>query len=241
MCRRHRSAFWPTTTRRFAVSWGFEQASIVDGKLLVAGTIAPTTDAARQIIELARSGFQFQASVGVAPGEWKRVRAGDIVEVNGRKIRATVNGFTLVSSSALKEVSIVAIGADAGTSVAIAASPEGEEALMTTTEKTAEDIRVEAATETERITAIRRACNGEHGEIKARAIREGWTEQQTELAVLRASRPRGPYIPAATVAPTRDVIEATVLVHMGHENLVEKHLGSQTAQQARDLRATSLA
>ena len=73
---------------------------------------------------------------------------------------------------------------------------------MTTTEKTAEDIRAEAAAETERITAIRRACDGEYDEIEARAIREGWTEQQTELAVLRASRPRGPYIHTATVAPT---------------------------------------
>ncbi len=219
---------------------GFGQASIADGKLLVAGTIAPTTNAARQIIELARSGFQFQASVGVAPGEWKRARAGDIVEVNGRTIRATGNGFTLVRSSALKEVSIVAIGADAGTSVAIVASQEGKEALMTTTEKTAEDIRAEAAAETERITAIRRACDGEYGEIEARAIREGWTEQQTELAVLRASRPRGPFIHTTTAAPTADVIEAAVLVHMGHENLVEKHLGPQTAQQARELRATSL-
>ncbi|QDU76897.1 Mu-like prophage major head subunit gpT [Bremerella volcania] len=219
---------------------GFGQASVANGKLLVAGTIAPTNEAAKQIIELARSGFQFQASVGVAPGESKRVRAGDIVEVNGRTIRATGSGFTLVRSSALKEVSIVAIGADAGTSVAIAASQEGEEALMTTTEKTAEDIRAEAAAETERITAIRRACNGEHGDIEAQAIREGWSGQQTELAVLRASRPRGPYIQTTTVAPTRDVIEAAVLVHMGHENLVEKHLGPQTAQQARELRATSL-
>ena len=80
---------------------GFGRASVANGKLLVAGTIAPTTGAARQIIELARSGFQFQASVGVAPSEWERVRAGELVEVNGRAIRATGHGFTLVRSSAL--------------------------------------------------------------------------------------------------------------------------------------------
>ncbi|MCA9208137.1 MAG: Mu-like prophage major head subunit gpT family protein [Planctomycetales bacterium] len=220
---------------------GFGRASVANGKLLVAGTIAPTTGAARQIIELARSGFQFQASVGVAPSEWERVRAGELVEVNGRAIRATGHGFTLVRSSALKEVSIVAIGADAGTSVAIAASKEGEEALMTTTtEKSVEDIRAEAAAETERISAIRRVCNGQHGDIEARAIREGWNEQKTELAVLRESRPKGPFIHTTAVAPTRHVIEAAILAQMGHETLAEKHLGPQAALQARDMRVTSL-
>lgn len=220
---------------------GFGQATVTGNKLLVAGTIAQATDAARQIIELAKSGFQFQASVGVAPREWERVRGGELVEVNGRAIRATGNGFTLVRASALKEVSIVAIGADAGTSVSIAASQEGEEALMTkTTEKTADDIRAEAAAETERITAIRRVCAGRHGDIEAKAIRECWDAQKTELEVLRASRPTAPFIHSTAAAPTGDVIEAAILAHMGHENLAEKHLGPQAAQQAGDLRATSL-
>lgn len=218
---------------------GFGRASVTHGKLIVAGTIAPTTDAARQIIELARSGFQFQASVGVAPCEWERVRPGDIVDVNGRAIRATGNGFTLVRSSTLKEVSIVAIGADAGTSVAIAATGKGEEVTMTTTEKTADEIRAEAATETERITAIRRVCDGRFNEIEARAIREGWPQQRTELEVLRASRPQGPYIHSHCV-PSGRVIEAAILAHMGHERLAEQHLGPQVAQQARDMRVTSL-
>lgn len=219
---------------------GFGRASVTHGKLVVAGTIAPTTDAARQIIELARNGFQFQASVGVAPSEWERVRPGDIVDVNGRAIRATGNGFTLVRSSTLKEVSIVAIGADAGTSVAIAATGKGEEAIMTTTEKTVVEIRAEAATETERITAIRRACDGRFGEIEARAIREGWPQQRAELEVLRASRPQGPFIHSHCVVPSGRVIEAAILAHMGHERLAEQHLGPQAAQQAREMRVTSL-
>ena len=219
---------------------GFGRASVTHGKLVVAGTIAPTTDAARQIIELARNGFQFQASVGVAPSEWERVRPGDIVDVNGRAIRATGNGFTLVRSSTLKEVSIVAIGADAGTSVAIAATGKGEEAIMTTTETTVDEIRAEAATETERITAIRRVCDGRFGEIEARAIREGWPQQQAELEVLRASRPQAPHIHSHYAFPSGRVIEAAILAHMGHEQLAEMHLGAQVAQQARDMRVTSL-
>ena len=49
-----------------------------------------------------------------------------------------------------------------------------------------------------------------------------------------------PSIHTQAVAPTRHVIEAAILAHMGRESLAEKHLGPQAAQQARDLRATSL-
>ncbi len=218
---------------------GYGRAAVANGKLVVSGTIAPSTEAAKQIIELARSGFLFQASVGVAPNEWERVRSGESVHANGRVIKATGSGFTLVRSSVLKEVSIVAIGADAGTSVSIAAR-QGEEALMTTDVQTAEQVREEAAAETERISAVRRICNGRFGDIEARAIREQWNEQRTELEVLRASRPAAPTIYSSHVVPTRHVIEAAILSHMGHEKLAEKHLGAQAAQQARDLRATSL-
>jgi len=219
---------------------GFGQATVTNGKLLVAGAIAPTTQAAKQIIELARSGFQFQASVGVAPNKWERVRAGENIEVNGRIINATGNGFTLVRSSALKEVSIVAIGADDQTSVAIAASGDSQGDSMTTAEKTVEDIRAEAADETERIQAIRQACEGRFDDIEARAIREGWDEQKTQLAVIRASRPKAPAIYSRNVEPTPRVMEAAILAHMGHESLAEKQLGEQAAQQARDMRVTSL-
>jgi phage head maturation protease len=219
---------------------GFGLSTVDSGRLLVRGTIAPTTEAARQIIDLAKSGFRFQASVGVVPNEWERVRAGDTVLVNGRNVKAGSQGFTLVRSSVLKEVSIVALGADPGTSVAIAAS-QGEEAVMSTeTTNVAEQIREQAAAETERITAIRNVCAGRFGDIEARAIREGWDRQRAELEVLRASRPRGPFIHTSLVAPTQQVIEAAILAHMGHEPLAEKHLGPQAAQQARDLRATCL-
>ncbi len=175
---------------------------------------------AEAVILRGRNCFQFQASVGVAPSTWDRIRAGELVEVNGRAIRATGPGFTLVRSSALKEVSIVAIGADAGTSVAIAASRKGEEVFMTTNpEQTVDDIRAEAAAETERIHAIRLLCAGQFGEIEARAIRDGWDAQRTELAVLRAGRPQAPAIQSRGAAPTRHVLETAILAHMGHETL----------------------
>ncbi len=55
---------------------GYGQARVEGGRLVVTGTIAPTTDAARQIVDLARAGFRLQASVGVSPRDYERVRPG---------------------------------------------------------------------------------------------------------------------------------------------------------------------
>jgi hypothetical protein len=221
---------------------GHGRAVVANGRLLVQGTITPSTDAARQVIEFARSGFRFQASVGVAPTDFDRVRAGATVEVNGRMLKAPASGFTLVRTGVLKEFSIVAIGADADTSVSIAATRHKENGMSATetTTLTAEQIRAEALEETNRITAIRKACGGRHGDIEARAINEGWDGPRTELEVLRASRPVGPAIHSHREPATRAVLEAAILAHMGCDALAEKHLGADAAQQARDLRATNL-
>jgi hypothetical protein len=219
---------------------GHGKAVVANGKLLVQGTITPSTDAARQVVELAKGGFRFQASVGVAPLEYDRVRAGELVEVNGRAVKAPVSGFTLVRAGVLREVSIVAIGADAGTSVSIAA--KGKEQSMSQTETpTAEQIRADALAESQRINGIRKACGARYGDIEAKAIAEGWDAQRAELEVLRASRTfsiRANH--RDEPAATRTVLEAAILAHMGCDHLAEKHLGANAAQRARDLRATNL-
>jgi phage head maturation protease len=219
---------------------GHGKAGIIDGKLLVQGTITPSTEAARQVIELARSGFRFQASVGVTPSDYERFRPGEQVQVNGRVIKAPGSGFTLVKAAVLREVSIVAIGADANTSVAIAANTKEKSMSNEKITLTAEQVRAEALAETQRINAIRKACGGRFGDIEARAIAEGWDANQAELEVLRASRPSFSVIHGRSEPPSPAVLEAAILAHMGRESLAEKHLGPQVAQRARDLRATSL-
>lgn len=221
---------------------GHGKASTRDGWLYVTGTISLANDTAQKVVALAKSGFMFQASVGVQPTESEHIRAGQLIAANGRTFKAPASGCLLVKAGRLREVSIVALGADPGTSVAIAASlkdscmPEAE--VLTT----AEDIRAQAAAETERINAIRKACKGKFGEIEARAIREGWDEQRTELEVLRESRPKaGPiYASGYSVAASHRVIEAALLMHMGCERLAEKQLGAEVAQHGRDLRLTNL-
>jgi hypothetical protein len=217
---------------RLSGIFGHGKAVVAGGRLLMQETIAPFTDAARQVIELARSGFRFQASVGVAPVEYERVRGGEVVEVNGRAVKAPASGFTLVRAGVLKEVSIGAIGADAGTSVAIAATRNKENGISATetTTLTAEQIRAEALAETHRITTIRKACCGRHGDIEARAINEGWDGPCTELEVLRASRSVGPALHSRREPATRAVLEAAILAHMGCDALAEKHLGADAAR-----------
>jgi hypothetical protein len=219
---------------------GHGKAVVANGKLLVQGTITPSTDAARQVIDLAKSGFRFQASVGVAPLEYERVRAGEMIEVNGRAVKAPASGFTLVRAGVLREVSIVAIGADAGTSVSIAATRNQEKGMSTTETTTAEQIRADALAESNRINGIRRACGGRHGNIEAKAIAEGWDSQRTELEVLRASRTFTISSHQRSAPASRTVLEAAILAHMHCDHLAEKHLGADAAQQARDLRATNL-
>jgi hypothetical protein len=109
---------------------GHGKAIVATGKLLVQGTITPSTEASRQVIELASGGFRFQASVGLSPTNYERVRPNETVEVNGRAIKAPASGFTLVKAGVLREVSIVAIGADANTSVTIAATNAKENIMF---------------------------------------------------------------------------------------------------------------
>ncbi len=94
--------------------------SIRSGQLHIDGTANTTTDAAKQIVELAKSGHKFQASIGATPLESRRIDAGKTIQVNGRSIKAE-SSFLLVTKSILREVTICALGCDANTSVQIAA------------------------------------------------------------------------------------------------------------------------
>jgi phage major head subunit gpT-like protein len=104
---------------------GHGTAVIASDSLQVSGTISQTTDAANSIVEAARNGFQWQASVGgklTKPPEF--IKAGKTVNVNGREIDGPVylaSGFKWV------ETSITAIGADEDrTSVDLAANHSTE-------------------------------------------------------------------------------------------------------------------
>ncbi len=218
---------------------GHGKAEARDGKLLVSGAISSTTEAARRVVELAKNGFEFQASVGVEPVEHAKVKAGEQVQVNNRTLSAPEGGFTLVRKGKLREVSIVSMGCDDRTAVAIAASKGGG---MNIDE---EKIRAE---ERERIASIEAYCSGDWGRdkerveaLRAKAIAGEMTMEELTpklLAIVRAARPQV----GCTILrdPEPRAIEAALLMRLGHEELAEKTLGERACEYGRRLGAAHM-
>lgn len=98
-------------------------------------------------------------------------------------------------------------------------------------------LRAKWAAERRRIAKITEVCAGQHAEIEAQAIEQGWTEQQTELAVLRASRPQAPAIHSSRPQRSARVLEAaTWLCARIPEQDCLAEFGEQTLEAAHPLR-----
>lgn len=232
--------------------------AIRGGKLIVNGTANVTTEAAKQIVALAKDGHRFQASIGATPLESRRVVTGDTIQANGRNIKAATS-FLLVTKSRLREVTICALGCDAGTSVSIAA--KHKESTMTTTTETTSDI---LAAERQRVTDIEAAfadlefLTGDSlqeraGKLRLEAINGGLTlaelqpkllrllRDDIQLAQIRASRPQGPSIRSSqNDAGSAQHIAAALMVRSGFESAAEKAFGEQVMEQSRRMHGHSL-
>ncbi len=201
-------------------------AEVKDGKLFVSGAILPASDKARRVVELARGGFLFEESVGVEPAEHVRIKAGERIEANNRTLTAPEGGFTLIRKGRLREVSVVSLGADNRTAVAIAA--------MKGTDMNEEDIR---AQERERLAKITALCDGDWGKdkdrvdaLKARAISgeiEADELSSKLLSIMRSARPAVGVVRPVITAPQPHAIEAALLMRLGHAELAEKTLGER--------------
>ena len=192
-----------------------DSIAVADGKLVAAGVVSRDTAAAKEIVASAKNGFPWQASLGASVEQFDFVREGQAVQVNGREFKGPVN---VVRRATLGEISFVDIGADASTSASVEASAQ-EKTIMDETknqdkevqaqgtagmeagrpgadapagDESPDDIRAKAVAETKRIEAVRKVCAGRHADIEAKAIEEGWDVKDTELAVLRAERPKAP-------------------------------------------------
>ena len=95
-------------------------------------------------------------------------------------------------------------------------------------------IRATAAAEYKRIDAIAKVCKGEHPEIQAKAVADGWTPDRAELEVLRASRPSLPGVMVpAQVDNFGHMLEAAAIMAGGvrGDDLLKKY-GEQTVEAA---------
>jgi len=221
---------------------------IEQGQLIASGLVSRDTPTAREIVTSSKNGFPWQASVGASVEEFEFIREGQKVLVNGQEFAGPVN---VVRKATLGEISFVDLGADGKTSVNVAAIAATQENNMdgenkdngTTNNGTAtqtkpeaqtdasnasavEDIRAQALAETTRISAVRRLCAGQHDEIEAKAIREGWDSTRTELEILRASRPKAPAIHVHDQNVSTQVLEAACMLTAGLDE-PEKHCQEQ--------------
>lgn len=221
---------------------GHGLASVEDNKVIVRGQISADGEAAREVVSAAKNGFPWQASVGLQVIQSKRLRAGETIELNGRRLTAPDGGAILVVKGKLREVSITALGCDAETSVNIAAMKRKATTMATTVET--KDVQTDNNdAEAKRIAAINTICGKEFDGIRAKAILEGWDEEQTRAAALeqlRASRPKAPLVHSPRYAPNETVIEAALLHHMGMSSVGEKTLGPVAMEQADRLGSTNM-
>ena len=242
---------------------GHARPTIAAGRLLAEGVVSESTEAARQVVALAREGLSWQASVGLDVSASRPVKPNTPVVVNGRTI-SEAQPFTLITASALKEITVTAIGADGDTTVSIAAMRRGKDTAMTfeqwleangwtpdsltEAQKTSLTAAYDAAhasppvdptqdmrAEAARLAGIRAACV-DHPAIEARAITEGWTVADTELYVLRARRPTPPAGHRGRVEATGNVLEAALCLHLGAADVAERQYDAPTLQAARDMR-----
>lgn len=104
------------------------------------------------------------------------------------------------------------------------------------------DMRAKAAAESQRIADIRAVCKGQHADIEAKAIGEGWDTTKTELEVLRASRPKAPTGFVRTSNNNAAVLEASALMTSGEFSLasLEKHFDEKTLDAADRLRGIGI-
>ena len=227
---------------------------VEQGQLLASGIVSRDTAAAREVVISSKNGFPWQASVGASVEEFEFVKEHQQVTVNGKQHNGPLN---VVRKSTLGEISFVDLGADGSTSASVAANQtdDGDDTMADFDDDDApttpvaartpvapaaspivatsavDDIRRQAAAEIERIDAIRRLCNGRHSNIEAKAIREGWDVQRTELQILRDNRPAAPavHVPERTV--TAQVLEAACL-RTAKSNSVEASYDHRTLELA---------
>lgn len=84
----------------------------------VTGVASGAGQVSQEVIQSAKDGFPWQASITASFGDVEEVRRGQRVLVNGREFTGPV---LIARSSRIKEVSFVALGADDNTTAAIAA------------------------------------------------------------------------------------------------------------------------
>ena len=189
---------------------GSGQPSIRDGRLLVEGTLADTPTAAK-VMALHKSSVPLQASVGLMPETRQSIRAGEVVSVNGKRLKAGQSGLTLIKSGTLREVSILPLGADASTTVHISARSQCPPSRPPPPKSTRPKPREPACSEIMAVCGTNTRRSGASG----RRWLAGRSDQVGRPGRTPRSRPQAPRVPGSlrtNRSDPRDVLAAACLL-----------------------------
>jgi len=230
---------------KVSTTLGTGTAHVRENKLYVFGVLSLASPAARQLVQMHQDGVRWSASVGLEVEQTERLRAGNQMLLNGRSIKADKRNVTILRRARLREVSLLPMAADTESIVHIHAkgqtmsdstnTPTPDFIPGATTPDSIQAMREQEAVEMERIGKIRKLTAGGHEDIGAQAIREGWNANETELAVLRASRPKGPAIHTGGVSTSRETLEAATLMHLGFSEVAKNAFDERTLEAADNL------
>ena len=238
---------------------GVVDATVADGKLEVIGKIDTSDPAGAAIVERGKK-IAWQLSIGAENLKSSLVEEGS-VEVNGRQFNAPVR---VVEKSRLREVSVVAVGADAETVLQIAAAanlsivgggvpatkeePKQEKNPMDKEQEQAEakakaEIAKAVQAARDEMTAIL-SITADYPEIQKKAIEANWTKEHAKDVVdavkaVEAKRPSAPANIIVKAQPEIDAksVEAALCLTAGID---EKVIARDCGEQALDIADTKL-
>lgn len=285
---------------------------VANGQIVLEGLLSNVTSAAAQeVIAAAKNGFPWAASIGVAIERLVEVPRGSTVRVNGREQAGPV---LVARRGTLREISLVAVGADAEATVRIAASAISHRQEFDTMEfeqwlqskgfllaelkdeqktflKSAFDAELKATADAQaeepseppkdrrkskakagtpdqaagapdlkaqsdlaakmvfdaaaeaasRVAKIRKAFDGRHPDLEAKAIAEQWSDDKIALEILKAERPTGPAIHVSQRDMSPRVMEAALCLNAKLQ-IAEKEYDAKTLEAAsvRELRGMGI-
>ena len=191
-----------------------DSLEIGETQIKASGVLSRENEEREEIVKSWKSGFPWKPSIGCSCSEIEEVKAGEVVNVNGRRFQGPL---FVARKSTLEEISFVSKPADRLAELAIKAqltetttmeneNPVIQEPVETPVENPAEGVQVTAndagvkkqledyrrkmAEDFDRIVKIQAMCK-DWPEIGKRAIQNGLTLDQTELEVLRAEKAQG--------------------------------------------------
>lgn len=232
---------------------------IKDNQLFYNAEITSKSYDAENIVSQGKAGVVWQVSIGASVVKSNFIEEDEIREVNGRKFKGP---FVHVLKSELREISVVAVGADKNSSMQITANLNLKGGIMPeiTNEVVQTEVKAESApkevvaeakvdvlaTERKRIADIVAVCNGEHAEIEREAITAGWTVEDTKTKILESLRAKRPE-QSLTIINKEDksmdvkALSTALALRAGiDENQLCKEVGEQTLEMADKCRSMSL-